>query len=133
MIYKFYFLFWFTLAFSLDVFAQTHSDCFKNYNLSDSLAIEWQQDTIGCKELRLKYLSIFMDGDELKGMSKQCLLEIFSTPNYHDSGNTTEYFLYFIGNRCENNEYTEDSDLIELWITIKENAIFNYGIEINCG
>ena len=69
-----------------------------------------------------------MKEDELKGMSKECVLEIFGSPNHHDPSGTTEVFIYFIGIGCVNNEYTADSDLIEVWITIKDNAIFKYSI-----
>ncbi|MBT30458.1 MAG: hypothetical protein CMO01_12435 [Thalassobius sp.] len=74
-----------------------------------------------------------MKEDELKGMSKECVLEIFGSPNHHDPSGTTEVFIYFIGIGCVNNEYTADSDLIEVWITIKDNAIFKYSILFSCG
>jgi len=102
-------------------------DCIRDYHLPKSLSIDWKSDSLGCDNLRVKYYSIFEE-KQVKGMGKSCLINVFGTPNYYFISDCQEDFVYLVGGRCENDEY---SDFAEFWINVKSDTVYDIRIEID--
>ncbi|MEL6834722.1 MAG: hypothetical protein AAFP77_17125 [Bacteroidota bacterium] len=123
------------LLFSLMLLSTTciSQSCPLKSTLPKQFLLDWKQDTLGSRHLRIRYLHVFRptyeleDQLRLEGVSKQCIVDCFGEPERVYEKDKRVIYIYFIQASWIDLQ-TGDYEGMTLEVTLNGGSVSYYNI-----
>ncbi|MBS1509723.1 MAG: hypothetical protein JST86_02685 [Bacteroidetes bacterium] len=115
----------------LNIFSQSKQDslCLKRYickyyKLDEKTIREWNEDSTGCNQKRIKHLVSLEENNLLIGMPKDLFCLLFGTPNQIKNDSNECDYIYYVTITCDSkNRRITDSEFMNLVVVFKDDKV----------